>query len=137
PFAAVTALLRHTFFRPDWVEADSPDRPGRAEVLLRLLAEPHGRDAYLHAVARWAEREQPGLEDEAAEQSRRRRTHELARECQAFLERFFRSWDGAPQRATLAAHVAWLRGFAEQMGIARACRSDERNSAGWEVLWSE
>jgi ATP-dependent helicase/nuclease subunit B len=137
PFAGVTALLRHTFFRPDWPEVGSPDLPQRAEMLLRLLAEPRGRDAYLHAVARWAEREQPGLEDEAAEQSRRRRTHELARECQAFLVRFFRSFDGAPDRDRLAAHLAWLRAFAEQMGIARACLADERNRAAWDVLWAE
>ena len=88
PFAGVTALLRHGYFRPDWPEqAGRPDLPLLAEALLRLLGEPRGREAYLAAVRRWAEAEQPGLEDEAAEESRRRRTHELAVQCRPFLER--------------------------------------------------
>jgi hypothetical protein len=52
PFAGVTALLRHTFFRPDWAEVSEPDLPQKAEVLLRMLAEPRGREAYLAAAAR-------------------------------------------------------------------------------------
>src|SRR5262249_22609769 len=101
PFAGVTAFLRHTFFRPDWPEVTEPELPEMAEVLPRLLGEPRGRDAYLIAVARWAEREQPGLEDEAAEADRRRRTHDLAKQCRPFLERFFHLWDDAPGRASL------------------------------------
>ena len=106
PFAGVTALLRNTYFRPPWPEAaTAPDMPQRAEVLLRLLGEPRGRSAYLSAVRRWAEQQQPGLEDEQAEESRRRRTHELAKECGEFLHRFFQAWDDAPGQAPLAEHA--------------------------------
>ena len=121
PFAGVTALLRNTYFRPLWPEtADRPDMPQRAEALLRLLAEPRGRESYLHAVRRWAEQQQPGLEDEQAEESRRRRTHELAQECGAFVHRFFQAWDDAPATAPLAEHAAWLSRFAADIGVTRA-----------------
>jgi ATP-dependent helicase/DNAse subunit B len=138
PFASVTALLRSTLFRPDWPEAaGSADVPARAEALLRLLGEPRGRDAYLSAVARWAERALPGLEDEAAEESRRARIHELAVECQAFLRRFFAAFDGAPARASPAEHAAWLRRFADDLGIAAAALAHERDRLAWEALWAE
>jgi RecB family exonuclease len=138
PFAGVTALLRNNYFRPLWPEtAGCPERPQLAEALLRLLGEPRGRDAYLAAVGRWAEQQQPGLEDEQAEESRRRRTHELARQCGPFLERFFRAWDGAPARATLADHVAWLGRFAEDMGFRRAAQEEARDQAAFQCLWRE
>ncbi|HZT81035.1 MAG TPA: PD-(D/E)XK nuclease family protein [Gemmataceae bacterium] len=138
PFAAVTALLRSGYFRPDWPEAGGDaEMAGRAEALLRLLGEPRGRDAYRKAVARWAEQPEPGLEDEAAEESRRRMTHELARRCRPFLERFFRGWDDAPHKAPLADHVAWLRRFAEGMGIIRSAADDPRDRAALARLWAE
>jgi ATP-dependent helicase/nuclease subunit B len=78
PFAGVTALLRNTEFRPLWPETtERPDIPQRAEMLLRLLGEPRGRNAYLTAVTSWAEKQEPGLEDEQAEESIRRRKHKL------------------------------------------------------------
>jgi ATP-dependent helicase/DNAse subunit B len=136
PFAGVTAVLRHTFFRPEWPEMEDDDLiASQAEALLRLLGEPRGRTAYLAAVARWAEREQPGLEDEAAEESRRKRIHELARKCQAFLERFFHVWNSVLDRATLERQVAAARNFADDLGIARACGA--RNLAALASFWSE
>jgi RecB family exonuclease len=121
PFAAVTALLRSSFFRPSWPETHAdPEVAQHAEVLLRLLGEPRSRDAYREAVRRWAEDPPPGLEDEQAEESRRMRTHALAQRCRPFLERFFRAWDGAPQQAAPAEHVAWLRRFAIDLGIEGA-----------------
>jgi ATP-dependent helicase/DNAse subunit B len=138
PFAGVTALLRNTYFRPQWPEAvGRPETPQRAEVLLRLLGEPRGREAYLAAVRRWAEQPQPGLEDEQAEESRRRRTHELAVECGPFLERFFRAWDDAPARARLGDHVAWLRRFADDLGVTRAAAEDVRDAEALDCLWRE
>src|SRR5262249_31133409 len=72
PFAAVTAAFGTPSFRPACPETDEATAlPQRAEALLRLLGEPRGRDAYLAAVQRWAERQQPGLEDEQAEEQRR------------------------------------------------------------------
>jgi ATP-dependent helicase/DNAse subunit B len=137
-FAGVTALLRNTYFRPRWPEvAERPDLPQRAEVLLRLLGEPRGREAYLAAVRRWAEQLQPGLEDEQAEESRRRRTHELARECRPFLERLFLAWNNAPSRARLAKHLDWLRRFAEDLGIVRAAAEDARDNEALDCLWRE
>jgi ATP-dependent helicase/DNAse subunit B len=118
PFDGVTALLRSGHFRPRWLEARHNDTlPQHAEALLRLLGEPRDRAAYLHAVRRWALEQQAGLEDEQAEESRRRRTHELARLCAPFLERFFQAWDGAPERASLREHIAWLRAWAEDLGL--------------------
>jgi ATP-dependent helicase/DNAse subunit B len=138
PFAGVTALLRNTYFRPGWPETGGrPEMPQRAEVLLRLLREPRGREAYLAAARRWAEQPQPGLEDEQAEESRRRRTHELAKECGTFLERFFRAWDDAPARARLADHVAWLRGFADDLGVTRAAAEDAKDAEALDCLWRE
>ncbi len=109
--------------------------PQQAEALLRLLGEPRGRAAYLAAVERWAEREQPGLEDETAEESRRKRIHELARTSRTFLVRFFRAWDGIPERATLAGHITAARSFFDDMGIARAAGPGDR--VALELFWSE
>jgi ATP-dependent helicase/DNAse subunit B len=121
PFAGVTALLRSTYFRPDWPEVQAePDVAQHAEVLLRLLGEPRGRAAYLEAVRRWAESPPEGLEDEQAEESRRRRTHELARKCGPFLQRFFRAWDEEPEQGTLADFAAWLERFRADLGLTEA-----------------
>lgn len=138
PFAGVTALLRHTYFRPNWAEtAASADLPQKAEALLRLLGEPRGREAYLRAADRWAQQQQPGLEDEQAEESRRRRTHDLARECGPFLHRFFRAWDAAPERGALAEHAAWLERFAADLGISEAAASRGRDQAALALLFEE
>jgi superfamily I DNA/RNA helicase/RecB family exonuclease len=138
PFGPLTALLRSTYFRPIWSEGDGdPDIAQHAEALLRLLGEPRGRAAYLRAVERWAERVQPGLEDEDAEESRRRKTHELAQKCRPFLERFFRAWDDFPTRAPLAEYAAWLFRFAEDLGLVRAAASDPRDQAALDRLRTE
>jgi ATP-dependent helicase/DNAse subunit B len=137
PFAGVTALLRHTYFRPRWEEMASPDLPQKAEALLRLLGEPRGREAYLRATDRWAREQQPGLEDEQAEESRRRRTHELARQCGPFLHRFFRVRDGAPDRALPGEHAAWLRRFAEDLGIVEATATHGRDRMAVGLLLEE
>ncbi|HVS38580.1 MAG TPA: PD-(D/E)XK nuclease family protein [Gemmataceae bacterium] len=138
PFAGVTALLRNAYFRPLWPEAvEKPEMPQRAETLLRLLAEPRGREAYLRAVRRWAEQQQPGLEDEEAEESRRRRIHVLAKECSGFLHRFFQAWDDAPAAAPLADHVAWLSRFAVDIGLTRAAAEESQDQAALDQLWHE
>src|SRR5207249_6907043 len=128
-----TALLRHTYFRPAWPEKTSPDLPQLSEALLRLLGEPRGREAYLASVERWAERQQEGLEDEQAEESRRRRTHELAKQCGAFLRRFFACWDAMPTTALPADHLAWLRHFVADLGLDRAGREEP----AWQRFWEE
>jgi ATP-dependent helicase/nuclease subunit B len=138
PFAGVTALLRSNYFRPDWPESRAdPEVAQHAEVLLRLLGEPRGRAAYLEAVRRWAERPEPGLEDEQAEQSRRQRIHELAQRCRPFLQRFFHAWDGEPEHAPLEDYVAWLRAFADDLGFARAAKEEPRDAAALDRLWEE
>jgi ATP-dependent helicase/nuclease subunit B len=138
PFAGVTALLRNTYFQPLWPEAtERPDVAQRAEMLLRLLGEPRGRDAYLKAVTAWAEKQEPGLEDEQAEESLRRRKHELAKECAPFLQRFFQAWEGAPAKAPLAEHLAWLRLFAQDVGITRAAAEVDRDATAFDMLWRE
>ncbi len=138
PFAAVTAVLRSGHFRPDWPEVrKDPDVAQHAEVLLRLIGEPRGRDAYRDAVRRWADDPPGGLEDEQAEQSRRDRTHELAVRCRPFLERFFRAWDGYPTRAPLDRHLAWLYRLAARLGVARAAADDPADAAAWQRFETE
>jgi ATP-dependent helicase/DNAse subunit B len=138
PFGPVTAVLRSGYFAPDWPETGAdPDVAQHAEALLRLLGESRSSTAYLNAVARWAEKVQPGLEDEQAEETRRQRTHALAKKCQAFLMRFFRAWDDAPARAPLHDHAAWLRRLADDLGITRAAATEPRDAAALHRLWSE
>jgi ATP-dependent helicase/DNAse subunit B len=136
PFAGVTALLRSGYFRPAWPEAAS-NMPQHAEALLRLLGQPRGREAYLRAVESWAERPEPGLEDEQAEESRRQRTHALARKCRPFLQRFFAVWDAAPQKGTLAEHLAWLHRFAEDLGLVQVAAEDRHDRAALDRFWDE
>lgn len=134
PFAGVTALLRQNRLRPVWPQTDGQsDLPLKAEALLRLLGEPRGRVACLAAVDRWAEAEQPGLEDEDAEALRRRRTHELAAACRPFLHRFFACWDEAPRLAALDTHVAWLARLVEALGF----RQGDDDEPAWQTLWGE
>jgi ATP-dependent helicase/nuclease subunit B len=138
PFAAVTALLRSGYFRPDWPEArEAPDMPQRAEALLRLLGQSRHRGAYLGAVDRWADNPIPAPPDEQAEASRRQRITKLAGQCRPFLRRFFAAADGAPGRAPLDRHIDWLRGFADDLGITRAAETDERDAAALRRFWDE
>src|SRR5262249_30045859 len=121
-----------------WPEnADNPDLPQLSEALLRLLGEPRGRDSYLAAVTRWAEKMQAGLEDEQAEESRRRRTHELAQQCLPFLRRFFAAWDGMPASAALDEPIAWLRRSADDLGLSRAAEAAARAAPLFARLWEE
>lgn len=127
-FAALTALLRSNYFRPGWDETQvEPDVPLRTEALLRLLGEPRGREAYLRAVDRWADRVPEGPTDEQAEVSRRLRIHKLSLACRPFLRRLLRAWDDAPARAPLADHLAWLNRFADDIGLTKVANEDERD----------
>ncbi len=138
PFANVTALLRNTYFHPLWPEmAQQADLPQRAEVLLRMLGEPRGRNAYLSAAAVWAEKQEPGLEDEQAEESARRRKHQLAMECNPFLQRFFQAWEAAPAKAPLVDHLTWLHLFAQDVGITQTAAEDAHDAAALDLLWRE
>lgn len=138
PFAAVTALLRSGYFRPDWPEVqETPDVAQRAEALLRLLGQSRHREAYLRAVDRWADHPEPGPPDEQAETSRRQRIHRLAVQCRPFLRRFLAAWDASPGRAPLARHIDWLRRFADDLGLARAAGADERDAAALRRFWDE
>ena len=138
PFAAVTALLRSTYFRPDWPETRAdPEVAQHAEVLLRQIGEPRNREAYLTAVQRWAIDPPPGLEDEQAEESRRDRTHHLAVRCRAFLERFFHTWDHWPVREPLEQHLAWLHRVAAELGMSRTAEDNPADAAAWQRLEME
>jgi len=132
PFAGVAALLRSTYFRPNWPEGDA-ETARRAEGLLRLLGEPRDRDAYLRAVRLWAETPPEGLEDEVPEASRRRRKVRLAAESRPFLERFFARWDDLTADGSSLDFAKWLRRFATDIGIEAA--SDEGDTAALASLW--
>ena len=138
-FAAVTALLRSTYFRPDWEETQTtPDVALQAEALLRLLGEARGREAFLKATDLWADRPPlPGPEDEQSELSRRQRQHQLARVCRPFLRRFFGAWDAAPVRGPLSDHVDWLHQLTDDLGLSRAAAEDERNALALGRFWNE
>ncbi|HKB01118.1 MAG TPA: PD-(D/E)XK nuclease family protein, partial [Gemmataceae bacterium] len=135
PFAGVTALLRSTYFRPAWPEGDA-ETAVRAEGLLRLLGEPGDREAYLRAVRVWSEAPPDGLEDEQAEESRRRLKARLAAECRPFLERFFRAWDALPAAGPPRAFAAWLTDFARELGLAGVAEQSPRDRAGLLALTS-
>ncbi len=139
PFAAVTALLRSGYFEPDWPEGgDHPESMAQqSEVLLRLLAEPRGRAAYLRALDIWADRPPIAFEDEAGEASIRERKIQLARTCRPFLRRYFQAWEHQPVQGTFEEHLNWLRDFAENLGLARTAASSRRDAAAWARLWSE
>src|SRR5262249_8930863 len=138
PFAGVPALLRSTYSRPAWPETQPlADMAQHAEALLRFVAEPRSKTAYLKAVDRWADNPPPILEDEQAEESRRRKMHELAQQCRPFLQRFFRVWDDLPARGTLAVHTGALRRFAEPLGIVRAAAERAADAAALNRLWEE
>lgn len=134
PFATLTAILRHGYFKPPWPEASPVEETALScEVLLRLLGIPRGQEAYLAAVERWAEQIQPGLEDESADESRRKKIHELAKSCRPFLQRLFRAWNGIPGRASLREHLTWLENFALELGLASFL--DPVEERAWEHFW--
>mgnify|MGYP001211918261 CR=1 FL=1 len=120
PFRETTALLRSTLFQPLWPEAlEPPDAPLRAEVALRALGVPRGRDAYLRAIDRWATAPEPALEDDEASNSARARRHEMVRDSRPFLVRFFSAWDSVSDRATVSEHILALRRLADELGLSR------------------
>jgi len=139
PFAGVTALLRSGYLRPNVPEVlGDPEVIAWSEVLLRLLGEPRDRAAYLRAVHRWETEPPTGLEDEAAEESRRRKTHELARRCGPFLRRFFALWDvlpTAPRR--LGEHLDGLGRFLHRLGFDRAATEQPRDRLALTRLHEE
>lgn len=139
PFADLSALLRSTWFRPLWPETRSnPALPEQAEALLRFLGELRGRDAYLTAVRQWAIQPPEGLEDEQAEESRRRKAHELAKTCGPFLERLFALWDRRPSSAPLKEHIKWMWWLADQLGLREAFEAQrfQRELDQWLTLTS-
>jgi ATP-dependent helicase/nuclease subunit B len=135
PFAGVTALLRSSYFRPHWPEGDG-EMARRAEGLLRLLGEPRGRDAYLRSIDLWARKPPEALEDEAAEESRRKKKTNLAVRCEPFLKRFLAAWDAMPAGGKAEAFFAWAREFALDMGLEAVAAEDARDRAALEKLWA-
>ncbi len=137
-FPEVAAVLRSGFFRPAWPEvARDPDVATKAEALLRMLGEPRSREAYLTAVRIWEHTPPAALEDESAEEPRRKRVQRLAGRCRAFLERFFRTWDRLKPAGSPESFVAWLRTFADDIGLNRAAKADPREAAGLARFWQE
>jgi ATP-dependent helicase/nuclease subunit B len=138
PFAAVTALLRSGYFRPDWPETQQVSEVAqRAEALLRQLGQSRHRETYQRAVDRWADEPIAVPPDEQAEASRRGRIQESARLCRPFLQRFFAAWDTTPGRAPLDQHADWLHRFADDLGISRAAADDERDATALNRFWDE
>jgi ATP-dependent helicase/nuclease subunit B len=134
-FADVSALLRSTLFRPGWPElvADS-ESPLAADMLLRQLNEPRGRDSILNAASRWAAAPPVPLEDEEAEKSQQSQIHELAKRCLPFLQRFFALWDDAPKLAAFDIHVGWYTALTKQLGWPEddpALQQFHADLAGW------
>ena len=131
PFARVAALLRNTYFRPAWkVVKDDPELPLRAEALLRQLGEAQGKEAYLTAVEMWCESPPLPLEDEQADEPRRKRRHRLAIRCRPFLTQFFQLWDNIPPTATSAAYADRLARLAADIGLSRNRVVDPLDAAG-------
>lgn len=142
PFAETAALLRSNFVQPNWPElAGDPERLLDAEILLRQLGEPRGKEAFLKSATKWAEDPPLPLEDEAAEQPIRRRRHELAIKCLPVLHRFFSAWDGLPNRAPPKQFVEWLEALGENLGLLTGLDAGESRAIGqfFDELksWSE
>ncbi len=136
-FAAVTALLRSTYFQPDWPEVQGhPEIAAKAEALLRSLGITRGRTPYLQSVDHWAEHPRRPSDDEDRER-RLRRKHELAVLCRPFLRRFFRAWDVLPARGTISEHVDAARRFAMDMGFEAAGRETAVDTAALDRLWRD
>jgi len=135
-FAAVAAVLRSTYFRPNWPEVRTdPEVASKSEALLRLLGEARGREAFLKAVAAWEQLPPEPLEDEQPEEALRQRKQRLAPRCRPFLERFFRMWDGQRPGGSAEAIVARLRAFADELGLSRVLPADEVDlSRFWTAL---
>jgi hypothetical protein len=135
-FAAVAAVLRSTYFRPNWPEVRTdPEVASQSEALLRLLGEARGREAFLKAVAAWEKLPPEPLEDEQPEEALRQRKQRLAARCRPFLERFFRMWDGQRPGGSAEAIVARLRAFADELGLSRVLPADEVDlSRFWTAL---
>lgn len=134
PFADVTALLRSNYFRPAWPTATT-DIVAQAEILLRLLGEPRGRDAYLQAVDLWADTPPKGLEDEQAEESRRQRKTALAGVARPFLRQFFHAWDTRPEYGSAAEWTTWLQHFATNIGLNTIAMERDRDVRALTMLW--
>ncbi len=134
-FADVSALLRNTLFRSVWPElVTDAELPLAADMLLRQLNEPRGREATLSAATRWAEAVPTPLEDEEAEKTQQAQIHELAKRCLPLMRRIFTLWDDAPQAAPFDAHIQWLVAFAGQLGWPgddSALRQLHADLAGW------
>jgi RecB family exonuclease len=138
PFAGVAAVLRSGYFRPNWPEAKAdPEVPAKAEALLRVLGETRGREAYLAAAHAWEHTPPDPLEDEHAEEPRRRRKQRLARRCRPFLERFYKVWDRFKPSGSAEAVVGWLAAFADDIGLSRAAADDPRDAAGLDRFWRD
>jgi ATP-dependent helicase/DNAse subunit B len=138
PFAAVAAVLRSTFFRPNWPEVQAdPEVPAKAEALLRMLGETRGREAYLAAVREWEHTPPDPLEDEQAEEPRRKRVQRLARRCRPFLERFFRAWDRFKPAGSAEALAGWLKALADDTGLSLAAQADPADADGLARFWRE
>jgi ATP-dependent helicase/DNAse subunit B len=138
PFAAVAAVLRSSYFRPNWPEVQAdPEVPAKAEALLRMLGETRGRDVYLAAVREWEHTPPDPLEDEQAEEPRRKRIQRLAKRCRPFLERFFRAWDRLKPAGSAEALAGWLKAFADDTGVSLAAKSDPADADGLGRFWRE
>lgn len=126
PFAETAALLRSNYFRPDWPElADDREIPLDSELLLRLIGEPKGREAFLNATIRHAKDLEPPLEDESAASQERLRKQKLAERCLPFLRHFLATWDTVPTNAPIDQFVGSLRSFADDIGIFRSAVESE------------
>jgi ATP-dependent helicase/DNAse subunit B len=138
PFPLVAAILRSSYFRPNWPEVQSdPEIAARAEDLLRLLGEPRGKDAFLAAVRTWEQTPPEPLEDEHAEEPLRQRKQRLAARCRPFLQRFFNAWSRIKPSAAPESVVGQLRAFADDLGLTAAACKDPRDAEGLTRLWRE
>jgi ATP-dependent helicase/DNAse subunit B len=133
PFAGVAALLRSTFFHPAWdTISDDLELPLWAESLLRQLGEPQGKDTFLASIETWCESPPVPLEDEHAEEPRRKRLHRQALRCRPFVQEFFRLWDDIPPAATPAGFLDRLKQFAGELGLS----SDDGLTRFWQEVES-
>ncbi len=137
-FGPLTAILRHSYFRPAWPERPhGPDWPLQAELVLRRLGVPRGQNAIRDALRRAAHpppptpdygEETPPPDPLLAEQAAR---------CLPLLEWMFETWGILEQPAApLPEWVERLRQLAEAIGLAPS-QLDPADRAALEQLWRE
>ncbi|QVL33433.1 PD-(D/E)XK nuclease family protein [Telmatocola sphagniphila] len=135
-FRQIAMLLRSNFFRPEWEEISSERKFLReAELFLRYLGEPSGREAFEQGLQTWSVSPPQPLEDEEMEGYERTRMQSIATRSQSFFRNLFDLLDSAPRQATFAEYANWLQRFAREFGFEKALLPHPAELEKWHAFF--